>query len=98
MTQHERPGRREKAPVRRSACRTLGLWRWVATIAVATLAGLTSACSSDGATEPNRSSHGSDRTMAAQRPLSADVRSGIPAVRGGIGCRGPRVGLVRAAE
>jgi hypothetical protein len=70
----------------------------MAAIAVATLVGVTSACSSDDATDPSRSSHGSDRTPGAQPLLSADVRSGIPAVRGGIGCRGPRVGSVRAAE
>ena len=84
------------APVRRSACQTLGLWRWMATIAVATLAVVTSACSSDDATDPSRSSLGSDRTTGAQR-LLAGVRS-IPAVRGGVGCRGPRIGFVRTAE
>jgi hypothetical protein len=98
MREPDQPGRQGRALVRRSACQTFGPWRWVATIAVAALAGLTSACSSDGATDPSRSSNGSDRTTAAQRPVSADVRSGIPAVRGGIGCRGPRVGFVRAAE
>ena len=84
MSEHEQPGRQGKAPVRRSAGQTLGSWRWMTTIAAATVAALRSACSSDDATDPSRSSYGSDRSTGAQRLLAG--------VRGGVGCRGPRFG------